>query len=606
MGVHHLLEMLRMQPAGAENLDRIPPVSLRKAGCLWAKFNGPRYREGPLTVSQKMILQRLLDKSSDHWYYRMPEWVLELPGEVALDGIVATFGALLSRYESLRTTYVVGDEPVQRVARSGELAIDVYEIEDQHEDTLAVARELTQRLRAREFDLAGEWPLRVAVAVSGGVPFVAAVVFSHLAVDFTGMSIVGREFTRLAADPARREEPGPFHQPLDQAEADRSARGQRRAAAAARYWRHCLRYRPQCLHPVPPGAPPGPGGPLSGWLWSPAAALALPHVAERVGATRQMVVLAAVCAVLGRRAGHDRCVFSMLANNRYERQLRDYVGTQVQETLLSIDTEAASFDELVRRAGAATLTASLNAQIDRQDLLRIIDEVHYRRGIFYRRDCVFNDLSPAALIDPLVTGLPHPESPGDPAAAACAVGRTTLRWVEWAENPGLLLFNLLRVDREVVFGISTADTRHVPRHEMELMLRGVESLLVAAATADIALDDLGEITGVDPVRRGPDWLRVDSCWISLAEARRLASDALPSASLVVPDARRGRGLVAYTAAGWGVETPQQAHAACMAVLPGRYTAMAPSHYVICDRAPGDALAPEAWERQIVLVEGDGR
>jgi hypothetical protein len=288
----------------------------------------------------------------------------------------------------------------------------------------------------------------------------------------------------------------------------------------------------------------------------------------------------------------------------------------VQETLLSVDARAASFDELVRRAGAATLTASMNAQMDRQDLLRIIDEVHYGRGIFYRRDCVFNDLSPAAPGSP-----PVDPGAGDPARAARALGQTTLRWVEWAENPGLLLFNLIRIDGELIFGISTASTCHVPRHEIGLLLRGVELLLVAAAGGDISLDRVGDITGIEPVRRGPDWLRVDSCWVSLAEVRGLVAEALPSASQVVavPDAQRGGVggsspldgprdpvLVAYTAGGAGIQTPRQAHAACMALLPGRYAAMAPGHYVICDRVPANPLDPEAWRREKVLAEGDGR
>ena len=52
--------------------------------------------------------------------------------------------------------------------------------------------------------------------------------------------------------------------------------------------------------------------------------------------------------------------------------------------------------------------------------------------------------------------------------------------------------------------------------------------------------------------------------------------------------------------------PARAHEACMAMLPGRETAMAPQRYVICAPPPGDAGDPAAWRAQPVVAAGSGR
>jgi hypothetical protein len=146
----------------------------------------------------------------------------------------------------------------------------------------------------------------------------------------------------------------------------------------------------------------------------------------------------------------------------------------------------------------------------------------------------------------------------------------------------------------------------------------MERLLVAAAAADVELRGLAEITGVAPMPRGPGWLRADSCWVELGEAQRLLDDALdvPAARVFRdPAAPGGAALVAYLVPGGGVETPAQAHAACVAELAGhgrprrgqpRYTAMAPARYVICARAPLDRSDLTAWRQQPVLAAGTGR
>jgi hypothetical protein len=179
-----------------------------------------------------------------------------------------------------------------------------------------------------------------------------------------------------------------------------------------------------------------------------------------------------------------------------------------------------------------------------------------------------------------------------------------------------------QVDAELIIGGIARDASRVPLGEVETLLRGVESLLVEAASGDVPLSGLGDVTGVAPVDRGPGWLRIGPSWIELAQVQRLVQDALPAAAVfAIPKAGRedGRGereLVAYLAAGGGVDTTEQAHAACMATLAGtrsvvppdgiRYTAMTPGRYVICAAAPRDTGDLAGWQQQEVVAQGDGR
>jgi len=592
-----------LQPADAD-LVRIVP-----AGRRYVKFSGSRGREGPLTFGQRNTLIWTRDTTD---YNRMTESVLDVPAGATLDDIAAAFGVLLARHESLRTTYPDG-EPVQRVAQSGELAIDVYEVEGPSADPPVLAAALARQMRTTEFDVTSELPVRVAVATSHGVPLAASVLYAHVAADFASMALIGGEFSRLAADAASRVT-GPLgYQPLDRAAYERSERGRRKAEVALRNVADQLRSVPQCMYAVPMAEPGSGTGSLSGWLSSPAGALALPHIAARTGTSPRSAVLAALSAVLARRTGHDRVVFTALMDNRHEPRMGGYVGSAARNGIVSVNVGAAGFDDLVWRAAVAVIRASRHSLADEVEVQATTDEIEHERGVAYSRDCVYNDIS-GSYAGPL----PEAE-PGDPAAAPRALGQSQI-W--WAEPPGmyeLLLLIVVQVDDELIVGALTDDARRVPRAELESLLRGAERLLVAAAAGDISLDRIGEITGVVPVTRGPGWLRVHSCWIELPEVQRLVDDALPGSAarvFTMPDARGEPTLVAYLTTSGGINTPQQAHLACMALLPrhgkpkppggNRFTAITPGRYVICGHAPDNPSDLAAWQHQPVLAHGSGR
>lgn len=533
------------------------------------RFTGERAATGPLTFGQRNTLDWVAREDDE--FSAVIAWIFTLPPDVTLADIAAAFEVLLGRHEALRTRYAADS---QTVLAEGVLPIELC--------PGASAESLIDHLRAAGVDFRSGLPLRVAVAVDGSLPTAVVAVYSHVAVDFGSVALIGTQFTELAASPAARTVGSTAHQPLDQALAEQSPRGGKAADAALRYWETHLRTAPQSLYPVPPPVSPRAEHRMC-VLTSAAAGAALGRISERTRSSRQVVTLAAVCAVLSWRTGMPRCVFAAVSGNRFRLRLRQYVGSLAQDGLLALDVDTVRFDELVTRAAKATLAANTNSMFDATKLWRIIDQVCHERGTSFTRDFTLNDLS--SHFDAAI------ELPPAPAA-------TEVRWLESAPFPVVMMCNPARLAPDLMLAL-TVDLRQVGEAETESLLLGVEALLVAAGDGDVALSRLGAVTGVERVERDADWLCVDSCWVRLSSVRSVVGAALPGSRVVVIDGR----LVAYVSR---ATTPEAAHAACLAALPGHHLAMTPGHYVVCAGAPADPDDDAAWAALPVLAEGDGR
>ena len=342
-----------------------------------------------------------------------------------------------------------------------------------------------------------------------------------------------RQLGELAADPATRVVGGPVHQPLDQAADEESPRGRRRAEAALRYWERQRRWIPQSLYAVPIQEPDDSDDrPLAVHLVSRAAPLALPHITARTGSTAPMVVLAALAAVVSRRTGQRWCPLHALAENRFGTHMREYVATIAQDGLVVVDADTASFDELVRRTGSAMLTGSLHSLVDTVEAHRVRRRIDHARGVDLGRDFAFNNTSPHGL-----TGV-RLLDPGDLTDVRAALADTELRWAAGIVSPELLSVQLLQLDDEMHLFVRSGDPGRVPASELELLSRGTEALLVAAAAGDVDLAQLGQVSGVEPVVRGDRWSYVDCCWVDLDEVQRLVDEVLPDSRAGVFVAQR--------------------------------------------------------------------
>src|ERR1700731_1875208 len=87
------------------------------------EFTGERAGEGPLTLGQLNIYS---------WVSRTPDHPLAIlrvelpvPAMVSADDVAGAAAVLIARHESLRTTYLPGEQPRQRVAASGVQLLEV-------------------------------------------------------------------------------------------------------------------------------------------------------------------------------------------------------------------------------------------------------------------------------------------------------------------------------------------------------------------------------------------------------------------------------------------------------------------------------------------------
>ena len=557
---------------------------------------GPGW-SGPPTLGQRNVLawidRQRVERSDVIWT------VFAAPGPAGLPAVVEAARTLLLRHEGLRTTYTrsADDEPVQHVAGSGEF--DVFVLDDVPESELPTDLDLDESWK-RPFELATDFGFRVGVFTRDGIPVLILMIVSHVAADFATVQILTREFLELLAGPGEDPARAP-HQPRDQATRELSPAGRRRAEASLRHWDTVMRRAPQCMFAVTPD--PAGGEQLQAALWSRAAALAMDDIAERTRASHSTVLFAAVAALLSHYTGNDSCVLVSLSSNRFGPGGRDYVGTIAQDALAHLQM-APTFDEVVHQAGTATMRAYSHAQYEAMRLYEVMGAVEYERGTRFHRDAVFSDLSVhhGSVTDGLALRAERPADLGD------AMAETEFRFFTTMNREVQFQFQLYDLGERATF-ILLADTRFMSAEVIEGFLRGVERLLVAAADRVIAIDELGEITGLPTPVRGEGWIRVDGCWVQPEAVQRLMDelDQVKAARVFVEDAADGESsLTAYVVPTDPAASLGDLHLAAVAHLRNRFTAIAPQRYVLCADLPEDSEDPAAWRRLEPLAEGTGR
>jgi hypothetical protein len=561
------------------------------------EFTGERAGEGPLTLGQLNVYAWVTGTVDD--LYAILRAELPVPGVVSVGDVAEATAVLIARHESLRTTYVPGEPPRQRVAAAGVQLLEVCSLGEGQwgpQDRPAVAEALVRWLRQSPDP--GRRPVRVVVAIAPGAGdrvIACAARVSHLAVDHGAIEILKRDFAGLLGDPARRSVGRPGHQPLDQAEQEAAPVGRRRAEAALDYLREQSWRIPRCLYALPGARTAGES--LVVELSSVAAAMAVRRVAARTRISRSSIVLAAICAVVARRTGYRDLVFPLVSSNRFERHLVNYVGSLAEVPIATVEIGGRSFDELARHTWTTVMEASRHARYDPVKRAAMAELIEHERGLRLIYDPMFNSLVPESWSG-LAAGVGF-----QPEEIDAALARTELRWRPMPVSGNPIHFSLNQIDGSLRMDVWNADIGLLPRAELESVLLAVERLLVAAAHGDVPGGRMPEVIGLEPLAT-PDRILVDSCWVEVADVQRLVEDAVAPAVARVFASDRGRPLVACLTATDAVRTPEQAHARCMAALAHHPTAITPRHYLICRTAPSDPSDPAAWPTP--LATGTGR
>ncbi|MFL6117452.1 MAG: condensation domain-containing protein, partial [Catenulispora sp.] len=587
-------------------------VRLEFAGPTDGADSAPAAALPELTWGQRFVWDILRDLAPENHYLNLRLRV-HLPREATRERVLSAVHTLIREYESLRTRFPTGadGEPRQLCDAAGELIVELCDTGPGHVRRLAEEDE--ERLWHVPFRNESEWPLRVSVISTGGRPRQVVFVFSHLAVDAWGCAVLRARFLELvraagagstagtaqagqAADAA--SPPAAGWQPRARAAFEQSAPGRQANEAALAHWRRFLESAPQTTFPAlteAGGKPLFPGvGLHSEALAAATRALAVRH---RVGPAA--VLLAAFATIIGIRTESDAVPLMLAAGNRFTSADAASVGTFYQAAPALIRLDPASLTRTIAATHRASTLAYLRGQSDPRDVARLVDSTNARRGLRINLSSTVNVAPEPALAEPALQTAP------DVAALRAMAATTRISELEGRDRESLLVYLHVKSLRSRAVIELFCDSRLLSRDVARRILTNLEYLLMEALeTGDLTRDQVAELVGIGPLPMPHDGVVVDHCRIDLDAVRTILAD-LPEAldtSVFVVDGR----LVAYMVAKQPT-TPEQVHAAVLSRLDGALT-MAPHRYVICRDAPAPAEsgALAAWERQAVLLEGDGR
>ncbi|WP_204003740.1 condensation domain-containing protein [Micromonospora lutea] len=525
--------------------------------------------------------------------------VLPVPQRCGLTDVADALGELLRRHETLRTVFEpAGSTLRQTVQGAGELPVAVEPLSNAGDASADGAA------WARMYELAGlafrmrEWPVRIAVLTEDDRPRFVAMVFSHLAVDHTGADLVMADLAELLAG---RRPPLPERQPIDQAEYERSAAGQATSAAALRHWVRVLRSIPASIFDYRTHET-GEHRFRRMIMYSEAVTVAAAVAAARLRVTSSAVLLAAEALVLGRYTGHEVVPVQLICANRDAERDR-LVGTVAGDGVVRVDLAQDSFARIVRRTFLAAVGAYRFGYYDPEAAWRMRAAEHLARGAVLGIGVYFNDVRDS------VSSV-RPTDPVDGQSLRRIAAATRIE-----ESGGWGLMDARVFLTVAAAGSSTrlsmlCDTAYVPTDDIVALLRGIERVVIAAATDDLSAQLLSETIGVPPVARGPGWVRGPDGWVDLAGTRALWRDLLPDGTvggvfLDEDPALIGSGLVGYLA-GPPVGDVGDLHEAFVAALGERTDVRAPARYVRCAHGPDDPDDRQAWAKCPVLAEETGR
>jgi hypothetical protein len=417
---------------------------------------------------------RLTWGQADHYaaMVRMKTWsplggVAELDAGKTVADITEELRFLMSRFPSTRTKlrYDADGRPSQVVYGSGEIALDIFDAED--DDPARVAEAVRDRYRDQPFDFATDWPVRMAAVRHGGALTHEIALICHLALDAAGGAT-------MMSDMARRpNEPITGMQPLEQARWQRSPAGRRQNDAALRYWEGILRTIDPRRFPEP--ADVAEPRYWEGELLSPALRLAVRTIAQRTQIDSAAIMLALYSVALAQVTGISPVVFRPLVSNRFRPGLADVVCTAVQSGLCSLDVDDAPFDEVAQRAARAALTSYKYAYFDPEDVVSLIARVERERGARIDIECFINDRRQAVPLD----GDDKIPTPDDVRAA---LARTTFSWNISQDSPSFEQVCIHIDDAgEAMLLTVQIDGARVSTRDGEAMVRAMEHTAVRAA-----------------------------------------------------------------------------------------------------------------------------
>ncbi|MFE5630697.1 condensation domain-containing protein [Streptomyces sp. NPDC056543] len=451
------------------------------------RLDSARAGTGPATWGQRAIWGVVTRLGDDAPRYNLRLDLPLAPPRTAAR-VLADLTELLRMHDSLRTRLLPNgadgvdgvDGLEQVVDGSGELPVEVRECSEA--DAPAVGASLMEELAGRSFDHAREWPFRVGLVECGGLVHRLVLAASHTAMDLWGEGRMLRDLALIeegeSAEALLRARPA--LQPLEAAEIQTSPLGRRRDEGARRYWCERLTAGPKriFLNPADPeraATDPGRMFP-NALLHSPALAVAVERVAERLGVSDAAVLLGAASHQLARMSGSSDVLFQVVVSNRFQPAAAESVSTMAQEAVFLLTDADKDFEDAVRRTRSVSFSAFRHAGYDKWALEREVARL-VERGEAADHSCWWNDTR-----DPADGPFDTVERPGAPLGELA--GRTVFSWpTEFLPRVNVSVAVDVLTAPGALELCMTADPAVLSREGMERFLRGVEESVIAEATA---------------------------------------------------------------------------------------------------------------------------
>jgi len=553
---------------------------------------------GPLNWSQQ-VMWALIEAMSPVTESLNVRLGLRLRADVTEDEVFDGLRDLVQTHEALRSLYVTLPQgPGQQVLDAGRIEVAIVECSDADADEQA-AMSVMEDLAAVPFDIAEEWPTRVAVVCVGGQPRHLVFALCHLSVDALGvMAIKDHLRPLLRSERVDVSSPRVAYQMLREAEWERSPAGLRCAARAVSQHERTLSRMPQTMLPrhVEEIGPP-----RYRYLEFESSALAVAVSALAAGhnTTPATVLFAGVAAVSGFVSGLPEAFLQVTVANRTEPRLRGAVGMYIQEVPVCVDLADASIADVIARSGQAILPAARFGRYPPADMLAARRRVELRRGAAFDLSCWIN-------YSPNVRLAPVADRPS-PRALAQARSRTRWRWIDGPDSSTSSYFIFVTEGPDTLVLTVVLDTALLHPPEAVGWLRAVEQVLCASLDGDVAVSQLDRHAELTATSRSGDWCLTDAGWACLPDVVDLVRgvSGAPRAEVFAVPSAEGPCLTAFLDGGRLVPDIGELHTACVDALPGNRTVIAPQHYVVCAGAPRVSDLT-GWQRLPVSAEGTGR